>query len=54
MVKVLSTVTVLPEHLGSKVNIPNFILLQSLEPFEKFGVGDGGGGCVQIHFSDQP
>ena len=52
MVTVLSTVTVLPEHLRSKVNIPNFSLLRSLEPFEKFGVGSGV--CVQTHFSDQP
>ena len=52
MVTALSMVTILPEHLGSKVNIPNFSLLRSLEPFEKFGVGVGVG--VQTHFSDQP
>ena len=38
--------------LGSKVNIPNFSLLQSLDPFEKFWMGGSGG--VQTNFGDQP
>ena len=52
MVTVLGLATALPVHLRSKVNIPNFSLLQSLEPFEKLEMGGGGG--VLIHFSDQP
>ena len=38
MVPALITATILPELLGSKVNIPNFSLLRSLEPFKKFVV----------------